>query len=553
MSEGDVTAHLVDSTPRLRAADLRAAFASAERWLATNRDGINAINVYPVPDGDTGTNMLLTLRAALRGVEELPPTVGETAQRIARAALLGARGNSGVILSQMLRGFAEAMEDREDTSGPGLVHALCAASDTAYASVSRPVEGTMLTVLREASSLARETLAREEGEAAMLRALIDEAYASVRHTPSLLPRLREAGVVDAGGAGVAVILEGLVGHIHGVPLPDLPRFDATRHITVDAVEHEGHGYCTEYLVIGEGLDLGRIERALTEAGGDSLLVVGDERTVHVHVHLDDPGPALSIGARAGALESVKVENMQAQHEAWLQGVARRDATDAAAREHATVPLGLVAIARGKGIVEAFQGLGATAVIEPTEDSKTSAGEILQAARRAGTSHAIVLPNDKDVFMAAETAARESEGFITVVPSANIAAGLSAAIYYRGEGDPAAVAEEMRDALSEVRCVEVSTASRDASVDGVAVRGGEAIAFVDGRLHTSMGAHDDALLAALGAVVTEASELVTVYLGAEHVPGAADRVTERIQAAFPQVEVEVIPGGQPHYVYVVAVE
>jgi len=546
LSQREATAHI---SPRLSAADLRAAFASAERWLATNRDGINAINVYPVPDGDTGTNMLLTLRAALRGVEEVPSTVGETAQMIARAALLGARGNSGVILSQMLRGFAEALEGREDTSGPGMIHALCAASETAYASVTRPVEGTMLTVLREASNLARETLLRQEGEAAMLSALIDEAYASVQRTPTLLPRLREAGVVDAGGAGVAVILEGVVAHIHDVALPNIPRFDATERVTFEAVEHEGHGYCTEYLVLGDGIDLGGIERDLAAAGGESLLVVGDSRTAHIHVHVEDPGPALSIGARSGALENVKVENMQAQHEAWMAG---RD-TNGGTEVPAGVALGLVAIARGRGIADAFRGLGATVVIEPTEETKTSAGEILQAARRSGIRHAIVLPNDRDVFMAAETAARESEGFITVIPSDNVAAGLAAAIYYRRDGEPASVTEEMREALDEVRCIEVATAVREATVDGVAVRGGEAIVFVDGKLRASAATHDEALLAGLTEVVTDDSEIVTVYVGAEHVPGAADRLTERIEGAFPGVEVEILAGGQPHYRYIAAVE
>lgn len=541
----------VNATPRLGPADLRAAFASAERWLATNRDGINAINVYPVPDGDTGTNMLATLRAAVRGVEHLPDTVAETAHLMARAALLGARGNSGVILSQMIRGFADALQEREDTSGPQLVHALCAASDAGYQSVSHPVEGTMLTVLRDASTLARESLERQEGEEAMLRALIDEAYASVQRTPLLLPRLREAGVVDAGGAGIAVILEGVVAHLHGVALPVTARYDATERVAVDAVEHEGHGYCTEFLVFGDSLDLTAIERQLTEAGGDSLLVVGDRRTVHVHVHLDDPGPAISIGARAGDLENVKVENMQAQHEAWLAGRGGAQLAGDGAAEG--VALGLVAIAHGAGIAGAFRDLGATAVIEPAFGSKTSPAEILQAARSAGTKHAIVLPNDKDVLMAAETAAREAEGFITVVASRNLAAGLSAAIAYRQDGDPDEVAEEMHEALAGVRCIEVSTAVRDASVDGVAVRGGQAIAFLDGRLHAAAATHDEALLAVLGGVVEDASELVTVYLGEDATPGSAERLVPLIEAAHPHVEIEVVEGGQPHYVYIVAVE
>jgi uncharacterized protein len=547
---------------RLSAEDVHAAFEAAERWLDANRDGINAINVYPVPDGDTGTNMLLTLRAALRGAAEGDSpggglgTVGEYAARMSRAALLGARGNSGVILSQMIRGLSEALAERDDTSGPELAHALANASDTAYASVSKPVEGTMLTVLREASALALERMAAEEDAETLLRGMVAEAYASVERTPELLPRLREAGVVDAGGAGIAVLLEGVASGLFQVPLPDEPRYRAGDRVQTDAVEHEGHGYCTEFIVLGDGLDLRAIEAALTEAGGDSLLVVGDTRTAHVHVHLEDPGPALSIGARAGALESVKVENMQAQHEAWM--AAKPAGGDDAAlatltHEAAPQPLGLVAVVRGDGLAAAFRDLGAGAVIQVAPGAKASAGEILEAARRAGTDHAIVLPNDGDILMAAETASRESEGFLTVVPSRSVAAGLAAAIAYHPTGEPAEVAAAMSEALEAVRCVEVSTSVRDASVDGVTIRTGDAIALVDGVMHAACGSHDEALLAGLGAAIDEAAALVTVYLGAEADADAEERVRALIEDAHPDVEVDVLPGGQPHYPYLASVE
>ena len=548
MSDREQAAPVV---PRLSSADLCAALAAGERWLTTNRDGINAINVYPVPDGDTGTNMLLTLRAALRAVEDPPPTVGEATQRIARAALLGARGNSGVILSQMLRGLAEGLAEREDTSGPGLIHALCVASDTAYAAVSTPVEGTMLTVLREASHLARESLAREAGEAAILNALIDEAYESVRRTPTLLPRLAEAG-----GAGIAVILEGVVSYIHQVELPDEPRYRGDGQVTTDAVEHEGHGYCTEYLVLGSpdgGIDLAAIEAELLAIGGESLLVVGDARTVHVHVHVEDPGPALSIGARAGALDSVKVENMQAQHEAWMADHEPAAGHEDLAAVIPATPIGLVAIASGEGIARAFRDLGASVVLQPKDGAKTSAAEILYAARRAGREGAIVLPNDGDVLMAAEAAAREAPDFITVVPSRNVATGLAAAIYFNPAGERAEIAEEMSGALAETHSIEVTTASRDASVDGVAVRSGEPIVLVDGRLRGSATTHEDALLAGLASAVAPSSEIVTVYLGRDAAEGAASTISPRVMAAHPGLDVEVLPGGQPHYVYLASVE
>ena len=537
------------SEPRLcGAGDLRTAFETAERWLAANRDGINAINVYPVPDGDTGTNMLLTLRAAIRGGEG--DHLGACARSMARAALLGARGNSGVILSQMLRGFAEALAEVDEASAEVVVGAWVRASEVAYASVSQPVEGTMLTVLREAAAAARDRLADTGSTAVALSTLAAAAYASLERTPELLPRLKEAGVVDAGGAGIAVIIEGFTCALGGTDLPPSPRFAGQAGaMAAGVVEHEGHGYCTEYLVHGGSLDRQALEAALLEVGGESILVVGDDRTVHVHVHVPDPGPALSVGARAGALTEVKVDNMQAQHESW-RAEQERDLS-ATARE---LPrLGMVAVTRGPGLSAAFRSLGASVVVELRDGAKASAGELLEAARRAGTNHAILLPNDGDLMMAAEAAEREAAGFLTVVPSRNVAAGLSAAIYYHPQGETSEVAEEMLEALTQVRCVEVSIAVRDASVDQVDVREGEAIAFVDGTLRAARPTLDEAFMAALAEAVTETTEVVTVYLGAQATRDDGDRLQRLITEAHPHVEVELMIGGQPHYPYIAAIE
>ncbi|MDA1010221.1 MAG: DAK2 domain-containing protein, partial [Chloroflexi bacterium] len=443
---------------------------------------------------------------------------------------------------------AEALDGNAAISRGDLIRAMCHASDTAYAAVSNPVEGTMLTVLREAATLAQDHLDAGADEEAILQALVDEAYASVERTPDLLPRLREAGVIDAGGAGVAVILDGIARQLSGSPLPDVPRYAATEEVQTEAMEHEGHGYCTEFIIHGDGLDLQQIERGLAEAGGDSLLVVGDAQTVHVHVHMEDPGPALSIGARTGALSGVKVEDMQAQHEEWM---AARDAESSAAPPPQSV--GLVAIVAGAGLGAAFRDLGAGVVIELDGTTKASAGEILAAARRAGRDHAIILPNDRDILMAAETAAREAEGFLTAIPSANVAAGLAAAIYFRPGGAVDDLVDQMTSALADVICIEVSTAVRDATVDGIAVRSGDAIALVDGRMQHTAPTHDDALIEALASGVAEGASLITVYLGADAAAETGARIEQLIAELFPAIEVEVLPGGQPHYVYIASVE
>ena len=529
------------------ATDFHRALNVAERWITINREAINAINVYPVPDGDTGTNMLLTLRAAIEaGSEAVDGSVGRYLAAVSRGVLLGARGNSGVILSQMVRGLAESLEDHEQVDAPALAAGLQAASIASYEVVGDPVEGTMLTVLREAAAAA---VAAAGGLPAMLRALVDEAHASVERTPQLLQRLRDAGVVDSGGLGVAVILEGLRCGLLDEPLPATPLTVDTR-VDLSGVAHEGHGFCIEYLVSGEQIDRPALQSALSAAGGESLLVVGDATAVHVHVHMDESEAALTIGATAGAVEAVKVEDMQAQHDAWASGTAN------GAREPGGEPLpglAMVAVARGDGIVRAFLSLGAAEVIDGGPSGKASTDELLAAARRAGRERVAILPNDPDVLMAAEQAARAEPELIEVVPSRSVAAGLAAAVSYLPDGDAGRVLEDMRHAAGATRVIQLTRAARDATVDGVAVREGEAIAMFEGRLVASAGTLEEALSASLPRAVDERSEIVTLYLGEDAGPDVDARVIEVITAAYPQLEIEVIDGGQPHYPYMLAIE
>ncbi len=541
------------STLALDAAGLRRAFEVAERWLAQNREGINAINVYPVPDGDTGTNMLLTWRAALKGgieggIEGDGAEAGAYLGHVARAALMGARGNSGVILSQILRGFAESAAGIATLDTAGLARCLEGASATAYTAVTKPVEGTMLTVIREASAAAVACCAAGEQTEAVLYITLTEAFASVKRTPELLPRLREAGVVDSGGMGVAVILQGIVCGILDHPLPAEPIVTGTAEVRADAVEHEGHGFCTEFVISGDALDRSTIEGELVAAGGSSILVVGDPSMLRVHVHVAAPEHAFAVGERHGVLAARKAEDMQAQHEAWMDD---RDDEDI---DPASLPaIGLVAVAEGRGIAAAFRDLGAGRVLMGEGGAKVSAGAILEAARRAGREHAIVLPNDKDVLMAAQQAAAASDGFLTVVASRSPASGLSAALEYRADGDVAEVAAAMAAVMAGVRAVEVSRSVRTATVDGVAVREGDAIALVDGRMVAACETLEDALLAGLDAAVEGGAEIATVYLGQDAPPDAAERLPALIEARHPTLEVQIMRGGQPYYPYLAGVE
>lgn len=531
-------------TVSLDANALRTALGVAETWLAANRDAVNAINVYPVPDGDTGTNMLLTWRAALRAADDADGHVGVILDAVQHGALLGARGNSGVILSQMLRGFAEAIDGVEVIAPADLATALERAAEAAYEAVSTPVEGTMLTVMRDGAAAANTVDA--EHHVAVLTAFVEEAFASVDRTPELLPRLKDAGVVDAGGMGIAVLFQGLLHGVSGEPLPEAPSAEAAVSVDLSGVEHEGHGYCTEFVILGANIDRPAIERSLTEVGGESILVVGDPSAVHVHVHMEDPGPAISIGSANGALDSVKVENMQAQHDEWTAGHQEIDPADLPA-------IGLVAVARGPGLAAAYRDLGATQILDGGPTGKASAGELLEAARHAGRERVFILPNDKDVLMAAERAADEAPELITVIPTRSAAAGLAAAVPYLPEGDADDIAAQMRDAVEGVSAVEVSVSVRDATVDGVAVREGDAIALVDGVLMATAQDVDEALLAGLEHAVSDEAELVTLYLGADASDEDGERVTALIEEAHPDLDVDIVRGGQPHYPYIAGVE
>ena len=530
----------------LSAERLRAALAVAERWLALNRDAVNAINVYPVPDGDTGTNMLLTLRAGLAAGEAggAPSEIGLLAERIARGALLGARGNSGVILSQMIRGLSEALTGLVDATPADLIRALETASDVAYEAVSTPVEGTMLTVLRDA---ARAVIAEAPDTLVGVCALAEqEAQAALARTPQQLSRLREAGVVDAGGLGVVTILAGLRMALANEELPTSGAAPAAAP-DIEAIEHSGYGYCTEYVLQALRLDRQALTKRLEDLGGDSILVVGDLSTLHVHVHMVDPGPALSVGAALGSLSQVKVDNMQAQHEEWA--AARADDAPIEVQPG----LGLVAVARGAGIAAAFRGLGAVVALPP-DDARPSSGELLEAARRAGRERVLLLPNDSDAFMSAEQAARESDGRIIVVPARSVAQGLSAAMAFNPADGVDQARAAMEAAMAGVRCIEVTRAARATHIDGHAVEEGQAIALVDGRMVAWGDVLDDALLAGIAAATRElTAELITVYLGSNAPIGSDETVSRRLQELFPNATIEVLDGGQPHYPYIVGVE
>jgi DAK2 domain fusion protein YloV len=531
-------------TTALTGRELHAMMDTAARWLERNAEAVNAINVFPVPDGDTGTNMALTIRAAVdaaRGAEE----ISEVTRAMARGALMGARGNSGVILSQLIRGFAGTLDLCTEVGGQELAGALSSGAATARSSVSNPVEGTILTVATEAARGAREAATENSEILPVLEAATRTAHEAVQQTPELLPVLKEAGVVDSGGLGFAVLLDGALRYLRGEPLPetaeDAGQIDAAWLGGVDAAHaHEGgFGYCTEFVLTGFDIPLDTLRTRL-QGIGDSVLVVGEPTLARVHVHTADPGGALSAGAEVARLSQVKVEDMEAQAE------------QLAARTPPTGPLSVVAVAAGRGLIEALRAMGAERVVTGGQTMNPSTEEILRAIEASRGERVIVLPNNKNIIWTAEQAAKLTERPVDVVPTRSVPQGLAALLAV----NPDASAEEnlaaMRAAFGAVRTIEVTRAARGVSIGGVAVRPGQPIALLDDELSDAGESPEDAAIAALARSGADGA-IVTVFLGRDTPAERGDALADRIREQFPSAEVEVRPGGQPFYDYLISVE
>ena len=525
----------------LSGAELRAAIASAADYLSQSAKAVDAINVYPVPDGDTGSNMAATLREAcdhMLALEE-PLAAGQVLATFARGALYGGRGNSGVILSQSLLGLAKGVGEADALDGDTLAAGLRAAAAAAYTAVAEPVEGTMLTVLRAAADGA-ETRAGE-GVTAVLEAALAAAERAEAETIDQLPALREAGVTDAGGEGVCVVLRGLAAALRGelpppVAIPDKPLATLPGHAD------DGFGYCTEFVLVpGEReVDVEGLRRHTRGEDYGSVVIVGDEQALRVHVHTNEPERLLEAVGAFGELTRPKFEDMSAQHVRFR-----------AEGSGAGLKTGLLALSSSEGFNAVFESLGAS--VFPLEAIvKPAAGDIAAAADALGPADVIVLPNHKNAIPAAEQAVALARCALHVAPSISLAQGAAAAIAFNPQSAAAENAEALADALEATRTVEVTRAAANRTADGVDVREGEAITLVDGTL---IGGGDDpvaGLLAGLAQADAATAAIVTVYTGADYT-GPPDTLSERIEAAFAGVEVEVVAGGQPLYELVAAVE
>jgi DAK2 domain fusion protein YloV len=529
-------------------ASLLLAIETACATLEASRRRIDDLNVFPVPDGDTGTNMARTAEAVAAALRELGPADAAThAAVITRAALMGARGNSGIILSQIVRGAVEVLAALEppqrELDAGALRRALQAASDAAYAAVSVPVEGTMLTVMRAMSDGA------EQSAAAHLTAALEAALAAgeraLARTPEQLPRLREAGVVDAGGAGLVELVRGLLAGVRGEPAPAPPELlEPAASLFLDSLHDDAsrYRYCTSFLVEGGEIDRTSLETALG-AFGDSILVVGAPPAFKVHVHTDDPGGALRVGTTAGVIGGVEVSDMHAQTAERLQRLAPERACD------------VVFISRGDGNRALAESLGARAVVDRgAAGDDPSTAELVAAIDGARARGVLVLPNDASALLAAESAAAHASKPARVLPSRTLAEGACALVAYLPDADLEANARAMTRALAGVRSGEVSRAVRRATIDGIEVSEGECIALAGGTAIGAFATPAEALHAVAQELLETDGDILTVLLGAgERAGGGLAAAAAALTSTHPSLEVAVHEGGQAHPVALLAVE
>ena len=519
-------------------------------WLERHQAAINALNVYPVPDGDTGTNMLLTMQSAYKEIAESPEEeVGAIAQKVAHGALMGARGNSGVILSQIFRGFARSLEGVDAFNTVQFAAALREAAVMAYKGVIKPVEGTILTVAREASEVAVNAAASSEDLTYVLERVALEARESVTRTPTLLSVLAEAGVVDAGGQGLYVILEGMLRYARGERLTvDVSLTEGMDFHALHLDAEEGYGYDIQYIIHGEGLNVEEIRTTIASMG-DCALVVGDTRAVKVHVHSPEPGTPINYGASLGSISRVIVENMQEQYQEFVLSKAQQPAPPAPP----LCGIGTVVVAPGQGLITVFESLGASVVVPGGQTMNPSTEQLLKAVEDTPAGDVIILPNNKNIVMAAEQAKSLSEKNVEVVRTITVPQGIAALLALNYQADLETNARTMIEAAGAIETAEITRAVRSARIDGIQVQEGEVIGLVNGKLRAKGDQPAQVVLEALGFMEAQNLEIITLYYGESVTADEARQLAGQIADLYPEQEVEVVDGGQPHYYYILSAE
>ncbi|MGG1963128.1 DAK2 domain-containing protein [Bacillus pumilus] len=538
--------------------------------LSQNAQIVDALNVFPVPDGDTGTNMNLSITSGAKAVEETNTDhIGKVGVALSKGLLMGARGNSGVILSQLFRGFSKQIEQKEMIDAKEFALALQAGVDTAYKAVMKPIEGTILTVAKDAAKKAVAVSATENDIDRVLELTIEEARASLDRTPDLLPVLKEVGVVDSGGKGLLCVYEGFLASLRGEELPSkmasLPTLkelvsaehhkSAQSHMNTEDIEF---GYCTEFMVKFEedkqSFDENAFREDLSEFG-DSLLVVSDETLAKVHIHAEQPGDVLSYAQRYGSLINMKIENMREQHSSIVNEEKEHApaATPKASAAAEKQRFGVVSVAMGEGIADLFKSIGASVVIEGGQTMNPSTEDIVTAIESVHAETVFILPNNSNIVMAAKQAATVSNREVVVIPTKTVPQGMSALLSLNEVASNEDNEAAMLDAIDNVKSGQITFAVRDTQIDGIDIAKGDYMGLYNGKITLTAKNQLDAAKELLTKMVTEDDEIVTIIKGEDASSEEMDELEAFIEETFEDIEVEVHDGKQPLYSYILAVE
>ncbi len=528
-------------------------------WLRYHQPAINALNVFPVPDGDTGTNMVLTMQSAWDEIEHSPEdNVSHVAQAVAHGALMGARGNSGVILSQLWRGFARGITGKKVFAGADLPVAMRTASDTAYKGVLKPVEGTILTVSRAVAEAAERAQTESDDVIHILDRMVAQAREAVANTPNQLEVLKQAGVVDSGGQGLTVIFEGMLRYLRGESIESDRAVEAAVDLrvpldaAVDAGDvAQGYSYDVQCIIKGHAMNVEEARQRIGEMGL-STLVVGDNDTIKVHVHVPRPSTVLAYAETLGRLHDVVIEDMAAQYQQFLLGRSAPP-IQAPAQNFKPGSIATLAVAPGEGLTRIFQSLGTTAIVPGGQTMNPSTQEFIQLLDAIPTERALLLPNNSNVIMAARQAAELSKKQVIVVPTKTIPQGIAAMLAFNEQRELDANAQAMETAAGHVKTGEVTRATRSVEFNGLNVEQGRVIGLLNDELTASGSTVEEVVWTLLDQMNVEELEIVTLYYGNGLTAGAAAELGEAIRAKHPHLEVEVVEGGQPHYDYIMSAE
>jgi DAK2 domain fusion protein YloV len=536
--------------------DLKVLTESALTWLKTNQQLVNSLNVFPVPDGDTGTNMVLTMQAAYNEIANSgEKNIGKMAHAIAQGALMGARGNSGVILSQLWRGISRSLDSMETMDATAFVHALGEGRNTAYKGVVRPVEGTILTVAKDLAAAAEKTLTPASTFESILEEAVQEADASVKRTPDLLPILKQAGVVDSGGKGLLILLEGMLRYLRGQSLESMvvavqPLSAMDLEETIETIE-PGQDY--EVVVDfrpDQPLDLDRFYSDLLQIGTSIQVGEGDGLyRMHIHVAADKRYEPIDYTLGIGTVMKVAIENLIAQLDDIGQKASNKLNLAAVEKGQTAV----IAISPGPGIARIFASLGVAAIVEGGQTMNPSTEEILKAFENLPTEKIIILPNNKNIILAAQAASSVTVKKVSVIPSTSVPQGLSAMLRFSPESDYNELVQEMTEGLKDVVTGEITIATRTVEISGVHVQKGEVIALQNGKLVYSASSIEEALLGLLAKANAAEHERITLFYGADLNQKEVNRLADKIRSAYPSHELELHEGGQPHYQFIIAIE